>query len=108
MNSPQEISTKRAEARAKLLNEADIICCTMSSAASKDLSSCLWFEVRLFLFRHTVLGFTRCGFQAVVIDEGGQATEPTALIPLRHHTRKLVIIGDPMQLPPTGKLRTCR
>ena len=41
-------------------------------------------------------------FHTVVIDEGGQALEPACWIPILK-AKKLVIAGDPYQLPPTIK-----
>jgi senataxin len=35
------------------------------------------------------------------VDEAAQAVELTCLIPLRHRCPRLVLIGDPMQLPAT-------
>ncbi len=35
------------------------------------------------------------------MDEAAQAVELTCLIPLRLHCPRLVLIGDPMQLPAT-------
>ncbi|KAI5191617.1 regulator of nonsense transcripts 1 [Nematocida minor] len=40
-------------------------------------------------------------FDAVVIDEACQATEPSSIIPLRSSLKTIVLVGDPMQLPPT-------
>ena len=42
-------------------------------------------------------------FETVIIDEAGQCTEPSALIPLRYGCKALVLIGDPRQLPATVK-----
>ena len=36
-----------------------------------------------------------------IIDEAAQSTEPSALIPLRFGCRRLVLVGDPRQLPAT-------
>ncbi|KAK3269208.1 hypothetical protein CYMTET_22332, partial [Cymbomonas tetramitiformis] len=40
-------------------------------------------------------------FSACVIDEATQATEPACLIPLTKGIESLLLVGDPMQLPPT-------
>lgn len=40
-------------------------------------------------------------FDTVILDEAAQATEPSSLIPLRYGCRKLVLVGDPRQLPAT-------
>lgn len=40
-------------------------------------------------------------FETIIIDEAAQATEPSTLIPLRYGCRRLVLVGDPRQLPAT-------
>jgi superfamily I DNA and/or RNA helicase len=40
-------------------------------------------------------------FDAVVLDEAAQVTEPTSVIPLGRGCRQLVLVGDHCQLPPT-------
>ena len=40
-------------------------------------------------------------FEVCIIDEAGQSTEPSTLIPLRYGCKRLVLVGDPRQLPPT-------
>jgi len=40
-------------------------------------------------------------YSTVIIDEAGQASELTTLIPMQHHIKHAVLIGDPNQLPPT-------
>jgi superfamily I DNA and/or RNA helicase len=42
------------------------------------------------------------GFDAVIIDEAGQAIEP-AIWSVAHFAKKLVVAGDDLQLPPTVK-----
>jgi len=66
-----------------VLLSADVIFCTLSGAACKCMEK---------------LGRN---FEYVVIDEACQAVELTALIPLQYHARKVVLIGDPQQLPAT-------
>jgi tetratricopeptide (TPR) repeat protein len=39
----------------------------------------------------------------LIIDEAGQATESEARIPLKHNPAKILLVGDPKQLPPTIK-----
>jgi hypothetical protein len=39
-------------------------------------------------------------FPIVIVDEATQAVEPSALIPLIHHAKKLVLVGDQKQLGP--------
>lgn len=66
-----------------ILREADIICCTLNSSGSEKLD-------RL-----------ESGIETLIIDEAGQCTEPENLIPLRFKASKIVLIGDPKQLPAT-------
>jgi senataxin len=42
-------------------------------------------------------------FRHVLIDEAGQAIEPSCLIPLRFGCERLIMVGDPRQLPATVK-----
>jgi regulator of nonsense transcripts 1 len=63
-----------------ILKAAQIICCTCVGAG----------DARLKGYR----------FRAVILDEATQAVEPEALIPIVHHTKQLVLIGDHRQLGP--------
>ena len=40
-------------------------------------------------------------FDAVIVDEAAQATEPSSLIPLKYNPRNVILVGDPAQLPAT-------
>ena len=40
-------------------------------------------------------------FDYLIIDEACQCIEPSALIPLCHNVKKLIMVGDHMQLPAT-------
>ena len=70
----------------KLLNEilhgAQVICCTLVNTV------------------HSVLD--RIKFKTVVIDEAAQALEPATWIPISRAS-KVILAGDPFQLPPTVK-----
>ncbi|MFB6100804.1 MAG: IGHMBP2 family helicase [Candidatus Nanohalobium sp.] len=72
----------KEEAVEEVIESADVVCSTNSSAGSELM------EDRVF--------------DTVVIDEATQATEPSCLIPLTHG-RKAVMAGDHKQLPPTVK-----
>lgn len=72
----------RDEAVEDILESAEVVCTTNSTAGS-DL-----MENRRF--------------DAVVIDEATQATEPSCLIPIAHG-EEVVMAGDHRQLPPTVK-----
>ncbi|CBN79685.1 Presumed helicase required for RNA polymerase II transcription termination and processing of RNAs [Ectocarpus siliculosus] len=41
------------------------------------------------------------GFDTVIVDEACQATEPSTLIPLSLGCKRLILVGDPRQLPAT-------
>jgi len=41
------------------------------------------------------------GYSYLIIDEACQATEITTLIPLKNSFEKVILVGDPRQLPPT-------
>lgn len=74
---------ERRQLQAKILNEAQVICSTLSGSAHDFLSS---------------LGLT---FEKVIIDEACQCVELSAIIPLRYGCTKCIMVGDPNQLPPT-------
>jgi predicted DNA helicase len=63
-----------------LLEKADVVCATNSTAGSELLSE--------------------YNFDLIIIDEATQSTEPAALIPFIKG-KKAVLIGDHKQLPPT-------
>ena len=42
-----------------------------------------------------------CNIGCLIIDEAGQATEPSILIPFQINPKKVVIVGDHKQLNPT-------
>lgn len=66
-----------------LLEEARVVCATLSVAGSKELT--------------TFPG----GFDTVVVDEASQGVELSTLIPLKLACRRLILVGDPRQLPAT-------
>jgi senataxin len=67
----------------KILSEAEIICCTLNSSGSEKLDR----------YYHNI--------EAIIVDEAAQCTEPSNIIPLRFKANKLILIGDPKQLPAT-------
>lgn len=77
----QEVSVKRA--RQAVLDEAHVICATLSGSGH-DMFSNLNIE-----------------FETVIIDEAAQCVEMSTLIPLKYGCIKCILVGDPKQLPPT-------
>ena len=74
---------ERRNIQFKILNDAEVVCSTLSGSA------------------HDVLASMSLTFDTVVIDEAAQCTELSAIIPLRYGCTKCVMVGDPNQLPPT-------
>lgn len=69
--------------KAAVLSECSIVCSTLSICGSREL---------------TTAGIE---FDTVVIDEASQGVELSTLIPLRLGCRRLILVGDPKQLPAT-------
>ncbi|NXI24394.1 SETX helicase, partial [Sterrhoptilus dennistouni] len=86
----KEVRGHSQKVQADIILESDIICCTLSTSGGNLLES----------------AFSRQGldpFSCVIVDEAGQSCEVETLIPLIHRCNKLVLVGDPKQLPPTVK-----
>ena len=66
-----------------MFDEADIILTTLSSSGSEKMEK--------------MRGFFGC----LIVDEAAQSTEPNLLIPLQSFVKKVLLIGDPCQLPAT-------
>lgn len=73
-----------------ILLRADVICCTLTSAADKKLMRFIDQKLQDKLF------------DLVVIDECAQAIEPACWIPIRY-AKKVVMAGDHKQLDATVK-----
>jgi len=73
--------SEKSRPRHSLLLEASVVCATLSSSVSDFV--------------------TLKRFDLVIIDEACQATEIGTLVPLRFNPSKVILIGDPCQLPPT-------
>ncbi|EJW02168.1 hypothetical protein EDEG_03389 [Edhazardia aedis USNM 41457] len=71
------------EKRSRIILRSDIICSTLSASAMENL-----IEDNLKI-------------DMVIIDEACQCIETSALIPLKYNPKKLILVGDPQQLPPT-------
>ena len=77
-----------AELKKSILEQADVVCATLSGAGSQPI-----LEVVM-----KIPGFK---FHAVIIDEAAQAVEPSTLIPFKFNPHRVVMVGDPCQLPAT-------
>ncbi|RDB14553.1 putative ATP-dependent helicase C29A10.10c [Hypsizygus marmoreus] len=77
----RDLDAKRRTFRLDVLQEADVICATLSGAALELLQ--------------------RFDFNMIIIDEAAQAVELSTLIPLKYRSTRCVMVGDPQQLPPT-------
>ncbi|XP_032867880.2 probable helicase senataxin isoform X3 [Tyto alba] len=86
----KEVRVHSQKVQADIILESDIICCTLSTSGGSLLESAFWRQ-RLV------------PFSCVIVDEAGQSCEVETLIPLVHRCTKLVLVGDPRQLPPTVK-----
>ncbi|XP_048578304.1 uncharacterized protein LOC5512433 isoform X2 [Nematostella vectensis] len=88
----KEAQERRMESRVRkdILNSADIVCCTLSGSGSKKLLN----DMR---------GSTgkKIPFTCVIVDEACQCCEMDILIPLQYRPSKLILVGDPEQLPAT-------
>ncbi|KAG8546517.1 hypothetical protein GDO81_018747 [Engystomops pustulosus] len=87
-NSLREFRRRPQEVQRSIILESHVICCTLSTSGGLLLESA---------FRQ--LGHEP--FSCVIVDEAGQSCEVETIIPLLHRCTKLVLVGDPEQLPPT-------
>ncbi|XP_054704506.1 probable helicase senataxin isoform X1 [Grus americana] len=86
----KEVRGHSQKVQVDIILESDIICCTLSTSGGSLLESAFWRQ-----------GLDP--FSCVIVDEAGQSCEVETLIPLIHRCNKLVLVGDPRQLPPTVK-----
>jgi senataxin len=70
----------RRKIQQQIMNEAQIICATLSGAG------------------HEMLRNVNVDFETVIIDEAAQSVELSALIPLKFGCEKCILVGDPQQL----------
>ncbi|KAK5131737.1 hypothetical protein LTR08_000626 [Meristemomyces frigidus] len=82
-NSGREAELNRKRAQQAVLDEAHVICATLSGSG------------------HDMFQSLNIEFETVIIDEAAQCVEMSSLIPLKYGCVKCVMVGDPKQLPPT-------
>jgi len=76
-----EIRAEESAAAQAIIDGAQVVCCTNVGSGDPVLME--------------------RDFRICVIDEATQATEPSCLVPLARGVESVVVVGDPMQLPPT-------
>ncbi|XP_036892405.1 probable helicase senataxin isoform X2 [Sturnira hondurensis] len=84
----KEVQGRPQKTQSIIILESHVICCTLSTSGGLLLESA---------FR----GQGGVPFSCVIVDEAGQACEVETLTPLIHRCNKLILVGDPKQLPPT-------
>jgi len=83
VSSGQADQAKLEKAKTEVLDDAQIVLATTSVAGSRDLQ------------------LYSTDFDTCVIDEASQGVEMSTLIPLVTGCRRLILVGDPKQLPAT-------
>jgi len=69
--------------KARIIKAARVVCATLSVSGSRDFT-----------------GYPE-DFDTVIIDEASQGLELSTLVPLKLGCRRLILVGDPKQLPAT-------
>ena len=85
-NSLKLLSDKRYQKNKfeqEILFKTPILCTTLNNAGNDRLKK------------------ARLSYEYLIIDEASQCVEPLCLIPLYHDVKKLILVGDHMQLPAT-------
>lgn len=97
--------------RHQVLEQADIVCCTLSGSGSPQLLESIINNGASGNSAKNGGDSTSSGdgtntsppfqFDVVIIDEAAQAVEPSALIPLKYNPKVLIMVGDACQLRAT-------
>lgn len=85
-NNIKEVNTKNI--KSDIMHNVDVVFST--------LNSCRQAAIEL-LYKKYGPGTFNC----VIVDEASQCTEPEILMPLSYGMTKMILIGDPLQLPAT-------
>jgi len=83
VKNKQILEQAKQHTKQKVLNDADVVLSTLSGSG------------------HDILSNIEGGFEIVIVDEAAQAVELSSLIPLKYGATKVILVGDPNQLPPT-------
>lgn len=80
--------TSKRKLRNDIMAKADIILSTLNSCHQHPIEQLSRF-------------YSADTFDCVIVDEASQCSEPELLMPLYYKMTKMILIGDPMQLPAT-------
>lgn len=86
----------RRKAVEELFTNADIVATTLNSAMNGQMETYFVRKNLRFVDKSKHRNFSIC-----IMDEASQCVEPEALIPLKLEFSKLIMVGDPAQLPAT-------
>lgn len=85
---------KRTNVRDRLICDADIILTTLASSQHSSLN--------MFRSHSTSFNYSKMAIRCLIIDEASQCSEPEFLMPFLYESiTKVIMIGDPLQLPAT-------
>ncbi|OLY81811.1 Helicase sen1 [Smittium mucronatum] len=79
----KNLDSVRRSVKNQIISKAQIICSTLSGSGHEILASMAKF------------------FETVIIDEAAQSIELSSIIPLKYSPKRVILVGDPNQLPPT-------
>ena len=83
LNKLYDIRHDRLNYEESILLKSNVLCTTLNSSGSEKLRR------------------VKVSYEYLIIDEACQSVEPSNLIPLCHNVKKLILVGDHMQLPAT-------
>ena len=87
-SQPEVDKSSKSRLKLEIMNKADIVLSTLNSSHSAPIEN---------LYRN----YGPVTFDCVIVDEASQCSEPELLMPLAYKMTKMILIGDPMQLPAT-------
>ncbi|CAF0859659.1 unnamed protein product [Adineta steineri] len=88
--SQRERAKRAAELKQRLIKEADVVVCTLNYCGNSQFDPyCLTRQSQ------------HPSFDCLIVDEACQCLEIDVFIPLRLGIRRVLLVGDPEQLPPT-------
>ncbi|CAM9306566.1 unnamed protein product, partial [Phaeothamnion confervicola] len=82
-----QVEMERRRLQRSFLSEAQVVCATLAGCGGPELVETVNSSAK--------------GFDTVVVDEACQAVETSTLVPLALGCKRLILVGDPRQLPAT-------